>query len=523
MTDSPDSTGPLIQIRCPGCAQKFKVATGLHGKMVECGNCERQFRVNDEVVVKIERVFPGEKRGAPLAQFPKVAAVVAAPVPVREIKQPSPVGGGTAVLRLLAGGIGALVIFAAGALFFIDSELNFARFPLAERFAVVAAAALIATGFFLLANRDNRLRALQFGLVGLVVLAVVPLAVPLPVAPGAVIPSGLPPAVEVRTESAEEALQKMGYSVVVRTREDERKVRGDVGAEQVMAVWLRGVREVAKVEIKDYLIRTAGADLYSHLYPRRESGEFLMVLQGTQASFTDLQLHCLRLGQLGRIFTAERTIELFVADLPFDDPGAALADPQDPAFFALNLRELESIDLPRAGRAAERLSKVEPLKFRPDIVRRLIQLLSEGDAEFKGHIAEALIVWSTDEDLAADAAMRAVQGLINNQLPVPPALITLLLNEQEPDVLPILDDFWRRDPVAWEATYAAAGPIAEDTVLESFRKTQGSLRESAVRILSRLGSPKSLPDLQAALDNPADSDLHPALKKAIAAITQKTP
>jgi hypothetical protein len=85
MTDSPDSTGPLIQIRCPGCAQKFKVATGLHGKMVECGNCERQFRVNDEVVVKIERVFPGEKRGAPLAQFPKVAAVVAAPVPVREI------------------------------------------------------------------------------------------------------------------------------------------------------------------------------------------------------------------------------------------------------------------------------------------------------------------------------------------------------------------------------------------------------------------------------------------------------
>jgi hypothetical protein len=523
MSVSPDSAAPLMQIRCPGCAQKFKVETHLRGKMVECGNCERQFRVEEKVITKIDRVFPGEKRDPQLKHFAKPATAQAA-TPLQ------PVGPlhGVSFLRLLFGLSGALAILATYALFFIDLSWGFAQLDVAGRFTAVGATALLATGCFLLANPDNRKRGLLLGFVGLVVMLVLPFAVPLPPAaavaaretPGA----GGPVPDAVAGQTHDEALEEMGYVVVKRARAEQLASGGEDAAGQVVAVWLRGVKEVSKVELKDYLIRVSGANDYSHLYPRSK-GDFLMVLQGAQISFSGLQQQCLRLGTLGRIFLPERTIELIVADLPYsEEPGTELANIHDPGFYAMNLRELESIDLNRAGRAAERLAGVAPQKFRSDIVRRLIQLLSEGDAEFKGRIAAALSVWSEPGDLAADAALRAVQSLMLKEEKVPEALVSFLLLKQEPAILPVLDGLWRADPLTWERVYADGGPFAEATLLASFEQTDGLVRQSAVLILARLGSAKSLPVLSAALAQASgDQDLQLAMKKAIAAIEERTP
>ena len=524
MSVSPDSAAPLMQIRCPGCAQKFKIESHLRGKMVECGNCERQFRVEEALVTKIDRVFPGEKQGSQLKQFAKPATGQAA-MPLQPV---GPIQG-ISFLRLLFGALGALAILVAYALFFIDLPWGFAGLEIVGRFTAVGAAALIATGCFLLANPANRQRGLLLGFVGLLVMLVLPFAVPLPqaAAGGALETQGVagPRPDVLPGQTHDEVLEEMGYVVVERARAEQLASGGEEAAGQVVAIWLRGVKEVSKVELKDYLIRVSGANDYSHLYPRSK-GDFLMVLQGAQISFSGLQQQCLRLGTLGRIFIPERTIELIVADLPYsEEPGAELANIHDPGFYAMNLRELESIDLNRAGRAAERLAGVAPLKFRSDILRRLIQLLSEGDTEFKGRIAAALSVWSEQGDMAADAAMRAVQSLmLKEEKMVPEALVSFLLLKQEPAILPVLDELWRADPLTWERVYADGGPFAEATLLTSFEQTDGPVRKSAVLILARLGSAKSLPVLRSALTEASgDQDLQLAMKKAIAAIEEKTP
>lgn len=514
-----------MQIRCPGCAQKFKVESHLLGKLVECGNCERQFRVEEQVITKPERVFPGEKKRSQLQQFsknpPKPTALAAATV-----AQPIPgPGAGISFLRLLAGMLGLLIILITGALFFIPVTFALASLEVAGRFAAVAAAALLATGCFLLADPGNRQRALLLGFAGFVVMLVLPFAVPLPAAETLdALAVGLAASDEVREQSAAEALEEMGYGVVERTRAEQRAAHGEEAAGQVVAIWLRGIKEVSKVEVKDFLIRVSDANFSSHLYPRR-NGDFLMVLEGVQISFTGLQQQCLRLGKLGRIFVAERTIEVIVGDeLDSDKSVMELANVNDPAFYALNLRELESIDQNRASRAAERLAAVAPQKFRPDILRRLIQLLSEGDAVFKGHVAAALCVWSEPGDVAADAAMRAVESLmLKEEKVVPESLVRLLLLKQEPAILPILDELWRADPLTWERVYAEGGPMAEGQILAGIEKADPSLRKSAVLILSRLGSAKSLPVLRTSLATEPDQDLQLAMKKAIAAIEERAP
>jgi hypothetical protein len=513
-----------MQIRCPGCAQKFTVQRELRGKTVECGKCNLHFSIKDEVISKIGRVFPGEKRRGALQQFGKPAPAATHPTPGAPLAAPLAVTPGISILRVLIGTFGVGLILAVGTLFFLDVPWGIGELDLAGRFALVGATALLATLCFLLANPASRKRGLLLGAVGLVVVLVLPLAVPLPGAAGRVLEVGLPQPVAVREQTADEALAEMGYGVVERTRAELRASGGEEAAGQVMAVWLRGVKEVSKVELKDYLIRVSGANEYSHLYPRN-NGDFLMILQGVQISFSGLEQQCLRVGKVGRLFVAQRTLEIIVADQPnAEEPTAELANANDPGFYALNLRELESLDLNRAGRAADRLARVAPEKFRPDILRRLVQLLSEGDSEFKGRIGAALRVWSEPGDIAAEAAMRAVRAsLLADPKQVPESLVGFLLLKQEPAILPVLDELWRADPLKWEECYASGGAFAEPTLVASFQSTGGPLRKSAVFILAKIGGAESLTVLRAALPRETDQDLHLALKKAIAAIEERAP
>ncbi|RYD65046.1 MAG: hypothetical protein EOP83_08255, partial [Verrucomicrobiaceae bacterium] len=68
-----------LSIRCPGCSQRFKVGLELRDRMVECGTCEHRFRVNDEVVVRAKKFYPGERRGAALDTFSRVPRTTSAP------------------------------------------------------------------------------------------------------------------------------------------------------------------------------------------------------------------------------------------------------------------------------------------------------------------------------------------------------------------------------------------------------------------------------------------------------------
>ena len=67
----------LLLIRCPTCGQRFKVGDALRGRTVECGGCEHRFKINDEVIVRGQKFYPGERREPSLSRFQRVPLAIA--------------------------------------------------------------------------------------------------------------------------------------------------------------------------------------------------------------------------------------------------------------------------------------------------------------------------------------------------------------------------------------------------------------------------------------------------------------
>ena len=202
-------------------------------------------------------------------------------------------------------------------------------------------------------------------------------------------------------------------------------------------------------------------------------------------------------------------------------PMDKLSDREHPAFYDLNKRELESIDLTRVSNAVKRLAEAEPKIYRSDIARKLIELLGADWVDFKADVCNALAVWSEEPGPAGDAALAEARKLLAAKGDVPQEMIALIVKEKNPDVVPVLDELWSENPTRWETLYGDVGPAAEVILIRRFPYAEGSLRHSAVRILGRVGGPKSLPLLNAAADG-ADSELRILLKKSIASIEERS-
>ena len=87
-------------------------------------------------------------------------------------------------------------------------------------------------------------------------------------------------------------------------------------------------------------------------------------------------------------------------------------------------------------------------------------------------------------------------------------------------MIPILDELWSKNPVAWETLYGDVGEAAEATLIRRMPEAEGALRQSLVRLLGRVGGADSLPLLDAALAG-ADAELKVLIEKASAAIRKR--
>ena len=81
---------------------------------------------------------------------------------------------------------------------------------------------------------------------------------------------------------------------------------------------------------------------------------------------------------------------------------------------------------------------------------------------------------------------------------IPEDVIALIVKSKNPGAFPILDELWQQNPNRWESHYAEMGQAAENSVLSRFPSTTGSHRQSAVRLLGRVGAADSLQVLEAA-------------------------
>lgn len=515
-----------LSIRCPGCGQRFKVGLELRDRMVECGTCEHRFRVNDEVVVRAKKFYPGERRVPSLDTFSRVPksnapsqstfqTIQYAPEPAQRALEPtSPlrlVLGFSAVL--IAGIVILMLIFGGspGGLLYGTSQSK--RLMLAGFTAVVTGVLLIA------ANPRARGRAVIGAVLAAASLLSLPFIFTNGVTPGGTGSSAAsddpssegttiaPVAPASAKDQAEEDLKKeVGYDPVARALESDPHAIG---------LWLRGLREFHRLQVRDYIVRNSGADPSSHMYPR--SGDYLMVVTGVKEDLRSLARLCERFGEVRRSSDDLRIIEVVVNNNSFQEgPLDKLTDPANPAFYELNKREMDSIDLERARRAITRLGPVEPKLYRKDIVKRMGELIQEGDIALQLEIGKALLKWSEPGD-GMENIVRGVLEKIPADGDVPDSMVAFLAARKDPAAVSLLDRLWLRDPDKWEEKYSAFGQDIEDKVLARFPETTIVQRMSAVRLLEKVGTAKSVPVLEKARSE-ADAEMKMLIQRALDSI-----
>lgn len=542
---SPESEEREIPIRCPGCGARFRVGDELMGRMVECGSCERRFRVAEDVVTRRKRFYPGESRDPRLDSFGRIPARAPLQPNFETVHYDQGVSPQaiepTPPLRVLAALLGAalaigtalILIFGGSPGGILDGATTGRRLVLAGFVTVIAGALLI------FGNPKARAKALSFSALTAAVL----MALPFVFKNGTeeILLSGLEEEEEFNPGGEDEEVaagdphaelkEQVGYGPLAAALERYREsdegeeagvpaAAGDSPEGTAMGLWLRGLRERHRAQVRDYLIRATGASEESWTYPRGED-ECLLVMIDVPEDFQRMESICGRFGKVVRTIKDLSLIEVLVTDESFVRGDIdKLIDPDDPAFYDLNLTELESIDFVRARDAARRLAGAEPKLYRPDIVARLQELLRIGDAEMREGAAAALQVWGQEGDGTTEVAREVAMEIAAESSSVPRSLVQLLAKAQDPGSVDIVHQLWLAQPSEWEALYGDFGAVIEDKLLEGYADYSLSDKRSATRLLGRVGTDKSLAKLEAEKDG-AGGELAVLIDRAIQAIQQR--
>lgn len=521
----------LLMIRCPSCSQRFKVGEDLRDRMAECGGCEHRFRINDAVIVRGRKFYPGEHKDPRLSRFarmPLAADAVTMNIPaVRYADPPDPITfEPVSPQRIIAGVIGvAIMILMALLLVFGAARGGMLEGVTTMNRLVMAGFAWFLGGALLLhANPNSRAKAALFSLLMGGGLASLPLFFTAGSTPlGDSVPRPREALQEPQEPDEEQnELDELRARIGTEPLEAERKkLGGDDSTRTALGIWLRDLREQNRFLIKDYILRATGAAPESHYYPRG-NGDFLMVVTGISMTLDELAEVALALGQVAKIHPDLPVIEVRVNNQNFvEGPIDKLNDRSDPDFYDLNKRELECIDLERVAKAVKRLAAAEPKIYRDDITRKLIQWLKSPGVDFKGDVCSALMVWAEDPGPAAEVALGEVLAMHARNQKIPKTMISFVVSERKEAVLPLLDELWQAEPNEWEELYGEMGEAAEGHVLPHFAKSEGGHRRSLVRLLGRVGGEKSLGVMQGALSD-ADPELKVLLEKSIQAVSGRT-
>jgi len=174
-----------MRIKCPECSQKFEVSEDFLGKTVECGACDKRFKVTDaEIYTEKKRFYPGEKKNRHLDNFGKSAATLDAPVAFQQAHYQkvgnadvvNPTGPG----RILAVFAGALLMIVVIVVFLLvgGPEGSLREMETLNRFILVGFTALVGGGLLCYGTFYNRKVGWLVALVLCVALLVLPVVFP---------------------------------------------------------------------------------------------------------------------------------------------------------------------------------------------------------------------------------------------------------------------------------------------------------------------------------------------------------
>lgn len=534
----PNPETEKLSIRCPGCGQRFKVGPELEGKMVECGTCDHRFRVEEDVMLRARKFYPGERRDPSLQRFSRVPlqsgpepefATMSPPADAEPRQMVEPISPLRVILgfaAVLGAVIVALILMFAGA---PGGVLDGA--PMSKRLILVGFTSVMAWVLLFFANPTQRIKAVLGGLAISATLFTLPFlftkglpgesdqmaGMPPPAAlpPGDIVPEN-----PVDTDDPLAGVKDdMGYGKMAEALASY-GTEGEKDGRTAIGVWLRDLRLSNKRQVVEYLMRTTDAGERSWAYSR-PPGDYLMVLYDVPPNLSRVSKLCERFGEVIRVLDELQVIEVRVDNNVFvQGPVSKLNDPEDPSYYELNRRELESIDLQRAHAAVRRLVSVEPRLFRTDIVDRLQDLLDEADVEMKRDIARALAVWGQEGDGSVAAVREALESLIESREQVPRAVVEYLADNKDEASVAMVHKLWTEDASEWETIYGDFGPVIEDQVLAALPELGALQQLSAARLLGRVGTSKSLPALRKLQEAAGSSEIRLTIEQAIQSIEE---
>jgi hypothetical protein len=423
-------------------------------------------------------------------------------------------------LRLVVGWIGVIIILVAT--YVLISKLPvFVDLSNGIRGVIAVGAAVLGLSLLAYANPRTRGRTLATATIFTILLLGTPFLF---------VRKTLPPvresrAVELPVENAPAGTQTDDTLAGLRARigtgplEDEiRKLSTGNQKTHAYGVWLRDLSGSDKLAVRDYLVRATKADPTSPIY-QRDGRDYLMVLTGVDRPIDEVAEITKRFARKQAIHQELDVIETEVEGRFFvEGPLEKLTDKESPAFYDLNKRELESIQLDRVSRAVKRLTGAEPKIYRNDITRLLTGLLTEPEVDFPGEISAALLVWAEDPIPAGEAAAYRLKVMSEAKKQIPQDMVRLLSKAKNVESLPYVRNLWMNDVTRWEPHYTDFGPVAEASVLEVFPKLEGTVLRSAARVLEKVGGKDSVPVLEKARAASNDSELHVQIDSALKAI-----
>lgn len=498
-------------------------------RIVECGGCDTQFRINDETIIHSKKVYPGEKKDPELKQFRRIPLDSVGPpqgmqtINYADFNHPEQLGPASPQ-RVIAGIFGVAIMLLGALLLFLASNPHspLGGMPFEKKLIVGGFTSLLGFVFLVYANPRARIKA---GIIGLLLAAGV-FAIPFYIkeAPGKTNNNGsslLDPDSKEKPEQVADPLQSLRKRFLTQPLEKEQKrLIANNSNKKAYGIYLTEMLGRNKLNSRDYLIRETQADPSSHPYPR-ENNNYLVVLTDVDMDFDQVAGIAGKLGKVSESFPEINVIvvkvdnELFVA-------GAAekLNDKNHPSFYKDNLSELQSIDLGRVRLAVERLADSDAAMLRSDVSSVLVSLLEKPSVTFHDSIARALLKWADDPAPAANAAFKVLKTYAAQKNSPPEHLVRLVANQKIPEAIPTMVAVWETNPVIWDKELVKFGAPIEAALLGKLSSNQPSVRHAAIRILGEVGTKLSLPDLRKALSE-ADPETRVLAERAIQQIESR--
>ncbi|HEX5790711.1 MAG TPA: hypothetical protein VFY13_06135, partial [Luteolibacter sp.] len=240
-----------LVIICPKCTERFQVDKSFKGRIAECGECRHEFPINDSVIEKQRKFYPGEKHDPLLKNVNRVST----PLPqASDPNVPDSFGshsepvviGPPSPQRILLAVLSVFIVLITGVM------LGFGRAPggvldgmsIFNQFIMAGFVTAMATGMLIFAGPRFRVRMLLVGLAMGSLLFTIPLVawIAQPDGDEPTAPVTRPVAPEDPSDDDNLSVEELRYLIMTKPLDDEReRLRKANSTKQAAGLWLRNL------------------------------------------------------------------------------------------------------------------------------------------------------------------------------------------------------------------------------------------------------------------------------------------